>query len=141
MEQPKILLVEDTEDDAFFFKSTLADTGISCECFRVCDGREAIYFLQKHPLDHHLVFLDLNMPVLTGLDVLEWLNLQWFKIQKEIVILSSSQNSEEIASARRLGAADCLTKPVSQQQLAEKIQRWATRTLQTRKLATLQEQF
>jgi CheY-like chemotaxis protein len=97
MERPKILLVEDTEDDAFFFEYSIADTGIRCEYFRVCDGQEAISFLQKHPQDPHLVFLDMNMPGLNGLDVLRWLQQQWFKDQKEIIVLSGSQNSDDIA--------------------------------------------
>jgi CheY-like chemotaxis protein len=122
--QLKILLVEDSEDDVFFFHRSLKKTGIPCECVHVWNGGAATSYLQENQDLSHLVFLDLKIPVLTGFEVLKWIQGQSFKDRLEIIVLSGSDDPRDISSAREFGVSDYLVKPVSVQDLARKLQAW-----------------
>jgi DNA-binding response OmpR family regulator len=124
MPQPKILLVEDSEDDAFFFRRSLKKTGIPCECVHVWNGGAATSYLQENQDLSHLVFLDLKIPVLTGFEVLKWIQDQSFKDRLEIVVLSGSDDPRDISAAREFGVSDYLVKPVSVQDLTRRLQAW-----------------
>jgi CheY-like chemotaxis protein len=114
---PTVLLVEDSEDDAYFFKRTLQKSGHTCTLYRANDGAEAIQFLQStatsdsHKLPH-VIFLDLKMPVLNGFEVLDWLRQQSFAPQVRVIVLSGSEHQNDKDRAAQLGASDYLVKPV-----------------------------
>lgn len=81
--KPIVLLVEDSEDDAYFFKRTLQKSGHTCVLRRANNGAEAVGFLQTASTSGsetlpHVIFLDLKMPVLNGFEVLNWLRQQSF---------------------------------------------------------------
>ena len=107
---PIILLVEDSEDDAYFFKRTFQKTGMSCLLEHVFDGTQAIEFLQK--ASPKTVFLDLKMPLLNGFEVLDWMRKQTFPAPIQVIVLSGSEHQDDKDRAARLGAADYLVKPV-----------------------------
>src|SRR6185436_361530 len=112
-----ILLVEDSEDDAFFFRRTVEKSGISCLLEHVRDGGEAVEFLQKccnsgpHELPQ-VIFLDLKMPVLNGFDVLEWMRTQTFPTPIQVIVLSGSEHHSDKVRATELGASSYLVKPL-----------------------------
>jgi CheY-like chemotaxis protein len=116
--KPNLLLVEDSDDDAFFFRRTLQKSGSGCVCNRVTNGAEAIDFLQNASISDpqtlpKVVFLDLKMPVLNGFEVLDWLQTQTFANQIRVIVLSGSEHQSDKDRAALLGAADYLVKPVS----------------------------
>jgi len=119
-----ILLVEDSEDDAYFFRRALKKTGVPCECVHLWDGGAVANYLKNHPGQPHLLFLDLKIPVLNGFEVLNWIRDQNLNQHLEIVILSGSDDPKDISTARECGANDYLVKPVSVTELAQKIQTW-----------------
>jgi len=112
-----LLLVEDSEDDAYFFKHALEKSGATCSLHHVLDGAEAVDFLknaanggaQNLP---RMIFLDLKMPVLNGFEVLEWMRTQNFPASMQVVVLSGSEHPEDKARAAQLGVTDYLVKPV-----------------------------
>ena len=110
-------MVEDSEDDAFFFRRTLEKSGVSCPLHHVLNGAEAVEFLQdarnggKQPLPY-AIFLDLKMPVLNGFEVLEWMRTQTFPAPIHVIVLSGSEHQDDKARASELGATDYLVKPV-----------------------------
>jgi CheY-like chemotaxis protein len=115
--KPSLLLVEDSEDDAFFFERTLRKSGLTCALHRASNGAEAVDFLQNTSETDskalpHVVFLDLKMPVLNGFEVLDWLRHQTFANQMRVVVLSGSEHQNDKDRAATLGAADYLVKPV-----------------------------
>lgn len=114
---PNLLLVEDSEDDAFFFRRTLQKSGMCCSLSHVEDGAQAIDFLQKAILSGEqnlpqTVFLDLKMPVLNGFEVLEWIKRQPFRARIKVIVLSGSEHQGDRERAARLEAMDYLVKPV-----------------------------
>jgi two-component system, response regulator len=117
MVKTKLLLVEDSDDDAFFFERTLQKSELNCAVEHVFNGAEAIEYLRRAAesdpqLIPPVMFLDLKMPVLNGFEVLEWLGTQNAFKQMEVVVLSGSEHQKDRERAAELGAAVCLVKPV-----------------------------
>lgn len=114
---PLLLLVEDSDDDAFFFKRTLDKSGANCSFHHVTDGAQAVDFLQKTSRAEeqglpHVMFLDLKMPTLNGFEVLEWMKKQTFCSRIQVIVLSGSEFEGDKQRAAQLGATDYLVKPV-----------------------------
>jgi CheY-like chemotaxis protein len=113
---PLLLLVEDSEDDAFFFGRTLQKSGITCSLHHVTDGAQAIEYLRDASRDpQHFpraIFLDLKMPVVNGFEVLDWMRTQAFPAPLEVIVLSGSEHPYDKERATQLGATDYLVKPV-----------------------------
>jgi len=113
-----ILLVEDEENDVFFMQEAMKKAGVLNPIRVASDGQQAIdYFKgagkfgnrQEFPLPC-LVLLDLKLPYVMGLDVLKWIRQQP-EAPAIVVILSSSREEEDIATAYRSGANGYLVKP------------------------------
>jgi CheY-like chemotaxis protein len=113
---PVVLLVEDSEDDAFFFERAFEKSGITCSLQRAADGAEAVNFLRNGLASPEqlprVVFLDLKMPFLNGFEVLEWIATEQFPREMRVIVLSGSDHHEDRSRAAQLGAADYVVKPV-----------------------------
>jgi len=116
MQQPGILLVEDSEDDAFFFCRTFQMSGAGLFIHHVTDGSAAIKFLDQSCAAGSLpriVFLDLKMPVMNGFELLAWMRKQTYCAQIPVVVLSGSDHQNDIDRANQLGAVCYLVKPAT----------------------------
>ena len=112
-----LLLVEDSEDDAFFFGRALHKSGLAYSVHHVINGALAVEFLRGIAGPHyeglpHAIFLDLKMPVLNGFEVLDWLRSQSFPSQMRVFVLSGSEHHEDRERCLRMGATEYLVKPV-----------------------------
>jgi CheY-like chemotaxis protein len=112
-----VLLAEDSEDDAFFFRRTLQKSALSCQVHHGTNGAGVIDYLQNasasnSPSLPELIFLDLKTPLLNGFEVLEWMRTQDFPAPMQVVVLSGSERQEDKERAARLGATDFLVKPL-----------------------------
>jgi CheY-like chemotaxis protein len=122
----KILLVEDSPDDVFFFRRAMTKAGILAETHLACDGLEAINYLTDQSAASgsgrppaRVMFLDLKLPHLNGFEVLQWINEHPDRPAPPVVILSSSDEPEDRDRAAVLGASLFLTKPPAPDQLIE----------------------
>ena len=114
---PVVLLVEDSEDDAFLFARALEKSGSVCSVRHVANGMQAIQYLHAASRlgDDNLprvVFLDLKMPVMNGFEVLDWMRTQAFPPEMRVIVLSGSEHREDKDRAARMGATDYLVKPI-----------------------------
>jgi DNA-binding response OmpR family regulator len=116
-----ILLVEDSEEDAFFFKRALAKSGVSAELLLASDGKAAISLLSDSAVRSRLdtVFLDLKLPYFSGFDILNWIRSQNFDPRLCVIVLSGSDQQSDKAHAYELGADDYVVKPISPTSLRE----------------------
>ena len=126
--RPLVLLVEDSDDDAFLFSRTLRLAGFKGQVVHLSDGGVAIAYLEQvlfagAPVPD-LVFLDLKIPTFSGFEVLEWVRTQQFPRPLEIDVLSGSDDTVDRARALQLGAATYYTKPVVLPQLEARLARW-----------------
>ena len=90
----------------------------------VSDGREAIRFLQSTvgtDKETDLVLLDMRMPGMSGLDVLDWIrghpDLQYTRV----VLLTAATGSQDKVEALSAGADDYITKPYYMQELLARV--------------------
>ena len=127
--RPLVLLVEDSEDDAFFFRWTLDKCGVACDVIHAVDGAAAIDHLTASlpgggGRSPDLVFLDLKLPTFNGFEVLAWIHDQPFDPPLDVVVLSGSEHTSDIQRAHLLGATGYYVKPVSIEQLRARFQDW-----------------
>ena len=123
---PIILLVEDSEDDAYFFERALRRSGRECLLKHVSDGGGAVKLLREALSDisrmPDLIFLDLKMPVMSGFEVLEWIRRQEFPGTLPVIVLSGSDQETDRLRALELGASEFIVKPIKASGLAERLQ-------------------
>ncbi len=127
---PTILLVEDSEDDAFFFQWTLRKCTVPCKILHAIDGVAAVRILedainQGTPPD--LVFLDLKLPNMNGFEVLSWIREHGHESRLDVAVLSGSDQAADLERARSLGASRYYVKPLSVEQLQERLSGWVAR--------------
>ncbi|MDQ7825697.1 MAG: response regulator [Candidatus Eremiobacteraeota bacterium] len=115
---PVILLVEDDQNSVLLTERALRKTGLEAELVAVADGAGAVAYLEASPLPA-LMLLDINLPGMSGFEVLKWARAQ--KTFKDIpaVVLTTSHESRDIIKASDLGAISFLVKPVTTQALRE----------------------
>ena len=120
-----VLLVEDSDDDAFFFERAFFTAAVPAPLTRVENGGAAVEYLERvsrtsRDLSRtHVVFLDLKMPVLSGFDVLKWIREHGVTV--EVLVLSGSDLDTDRETALALGAAGYLVKPISAQELSRRL--------------------
>ena len=122
-----ILLVEDDENDVFFFERAAKLAGMMNPLHVAQDGRQAIDYLQgtgayadrTEFLLPGLVLLDLKLPYVMGLNVLKWIRAQPEFQTIIVIVFTASKMATDIDTAYRLGANSYLTKPVSPERLQE----------------------
>ncbi|HVK59416.1 MAG TPA: response regulator [Candidatus Kapabacteria bacterium] len=122
-----ILLAEDNEDDVFLMQRALKGASIANPLHIVEDGQQAIDYLlgrgqfadrEKHPFPA-IVFLDLKLPLKSGLEVLEWIREQPELRNLVVLILTSSSEPSDLRRAYHLGANSYLVKPPTVNQLLD----------------------
>ena len=118
IDKTPILLVEDSEDDLFFFRRLFKKAGINAPVDVATDGQQAINRLAQalegsaaeQPPVPRLVFLDLKLPLRSGFEVLQWIRAQPGLAHVVVVVLSSSAETRDVAQAFKLGAQGYLVK-------------------------------
>lgn len=111
VQAPHILLIDDDIDDQEIFTSALAFIDNAIVCNIAPNGYEGIQQLKESDTLPDLIFLDLNMPVMNGLQFLREVKATKKTKDVPIVIYSTASDSKTIEETRKLGAATFITKP------------------------------
>lgn len=120
MDRRPILLVEDNPDDQLLTRIAFQKAHLGNELVVVNDGVAALDFLwargayaQRNAADlPALVLLDLNMPKLSGFEVLERIRSHEATATLPVVVLTSSSQDEDVLRSYRNGANSYVRKPV-----------------------------
>jgi CheY-like chemotaxis protein len=115
MEPPHILLVEDNAGDTLLVQQVLASCPFAFRLHVARDGEQALAMLDDPNLKPDLVILDLNLPRITGLGVLERYHPK--DVAVVVFSVSSLQTDREFAIA--LGASDYIQKPTDLREFTE----------------------
>ena len=111
----KVLLVEDNADDERLALRSLARCGVKIEVIVARDGEaalEAIQELDQDPEVGCLVLLDLKLPRVNGLEVLQKIRARESGYYLPVVMLTSSAELEDVRASYKFGANCYLQKPV-----------------------------
>ncbi|NBC32717.1 MAG: response regulator [Alphaproteobacteria bacterium] len=124
-----ILLVEDEPAHAELIESNLRRGKLGNPIVRAGNGQEALDYLLSRGKwegiprpDSLLVLLDLNMPVIDGVQVLRTIKADPALRKIPVIVLTSTDEPREIESAYDIGCNAYVTKPVRYQAFAETIQ-------------------
>ncbi|HXW05371.1 MAG TPA: EAL domain-containing protein [Vicinamibacterales bacterium] len=103
-----LLVVDDNEVNRDILSRRLRRQGYQVET--AVDGRHALELVEAQTFA--LVLLDIEMPGLSGLEVLEILRRRWSASQLPVIIVTARQESRDVVAALNRGANDYLTKPI-----------------------------
>jgi DNA-binding response OmpR family regulator len=121
----EVLLVEDNYGDVELVQQSFAECELPVNLKVARDGQEALRVLSDPEYSPRLVILDLNLPKVPGLAVLE----RAPRRGAPFVIFSSSCNTGEIKRALQLGARECIRKPTEMtafvKAVCSMVERWA----------------
>jgi CheY-like chemotaxis protein len=114
---PSILIADDDDDDRFILQRALEKAGLPHPIRAFSDGDDLIEFLTRQSQEETrredlsaLLFLDLNMPRMTGFDVLAAMRRSGQANHLRTVVVSGSARDEDIDRAKQLGACEYLVK-------------------------------
>ncbi|QXE92981.1 response regulator [Geomonas subterranea] len=114
----KVLVVDDSALIHQMYRLVLAR--YRCEVVGANNGQEALDILARFD-DVQLVLLDINMPVMNGVQFLEKASQLGFTPRVPVVIVSTEGKEEDTIQGLKLGACGYLTKPFTPSQLHEVI--------------------
>ena len=120
MKQKKILLVEDNPDDTELAILALKSKGVVNKIDHVVDGQEALDYLfcenkysardiKEKPA---VILLDLNLPKISGLEVLKTIRADKRTRLLPVVIFTSSREEKDMVNGYNFGANSYIRKPV-----------------------------
>jgi CheY-like chemotaxis protein len=124
---PPVLYVEDEEDDVMLVRIAFKQAQIEQPLAVAADGSEGVDYVLgtgrfsdrvRHPFPC-LVLLDLNLPQLSGFEVLARIRQEPRFNDLTVIIFSSSEQQSDLARARELGANDYVVKPSRMELLAD----------------------
>lgn len=106
-----IFYTDDDAEDLEFFTEVTTALGDHLNIVTQNNGQKLLNDLKNPPPNPHILFLDLNMPGFSGLDVLQELRSSDKFKKLPIVIFSTSSDEKNIAKSLELGASFYITKP------------------------------
>jgi len=117
-----IFYADDDADDREFFQEVIADIDGGHNIFTQSSGDELLDTLHSPPPQANIVFLDLNMPIKNGYEVLKEIRMSPTAHKLPVIILSTSNDEKAIDTARQLGASLYISKPGSYSEFKKLIQ-------------------
>ena len=119
----KILVVDDEQDmQTLFqqrFRKEIKDHKV--EFAFATSGEEALTYLQQHVHEVVLILSDINMPGMSGFELLKRIKQQYQVPPPVVMMITAYGDADSYNQAMQLGANDFLTKPVDFNLLKEKL--------------------
>ena len=119
-----VFVIEDNPADIVMIWHVLAESGMKVKIHLAVDGQQALQMLTEPHFEPSLIILDLNIPKIPGLSLLE----QW-STKTPVVVFSSSTDEREQQRALALGASEFVSKSLDLEEFSESvcgmIRKWA----------------
>ena len=114
MKKMKILVVDDEKDVQILFeqrfRKEIRDNEM--EFVFAFSGEDALVYMNEHEHEAVLILSDINMPGMSGLDLLVKIKSKYIKPPPLVMMITAYGDAENFRIAKELGADDFLTKPV-----------------------------
>ena len=119
----KILVVDDEQDVQMLFEQRFRKEIRNGEmAFAFANsGEEALRYLNMHEHEAVLILSDINMPGMSGLDLLKTIKETHHEPPPVVMMITAYGDEENYRTAMKLGADDFLTKPLEFNVLKEKL--------------------
>ena len=129
MTQPvTIIMIEDDEGHARLIERNIRRSGVNNEIVPFTDGTSALKYLLgedgsglTHKGQALLVLLDLNLPDMTGIEILRRVKDNQYLKTTPVVVLTTTDDAQEIKRCYELGCNVYITKPVNYESFANAI--------------------
>lgn len=120
----EVLMVEDNEGDRRLTEEALKDSKLKIRLNMVVDGVEALSYLRREgkyasARKPDLILLDLNLPRMSGTEVLEQIKKEDQLKDIPVVIMTSSKAEKDVVESYRLHANCYIVKPIDLEQFGE----------------------
>ncbi len=116
----QIVMIEDDEGHARLIEKNVRRAGVNNEIIPFTNGTEALTYLlgrdgsgEVSAGKQLLVLLDLNLPDMTGINILERLKANHHTRRSPVIVLTTTDDAREIQRCYDLGASVYITKPVN----------------------------
>jgi CheY-like chemotaxis protein len=127
-EHVTIVMIEDDEGHARLIEKNIRRAGVRNEIVAFSDGTSALAYLfgaSGHGVEHagraFLILLDLNLPDMSGVDILKRLKASEHLRRSPVVVLTTTDDRHEIQRCYDLGCNVYITKPVDYESFAHSI--------------------
>lgn len=115
-----ILLVEDDQVDVMTVKRALQEIRVTTPVVNLENGEEALHYLRDPgKVKPCIILLDLNMPIMNGIEFLHVMKSDDLLKRTPVVVLTTSEEQQDKVSSFNLGVAGYIAKPVSYRQFVE----------------------
>ncbi len=121
MKTKSILLVEDNPDDVQLTRHALLKNNITNQLVVASDGVEALDYLRRSEDTPALILLDLKLPRMNGVEVLQAIRADARLQLLPVVMLTSSKEEQDIVRSYTKGANSYVRKPVDFEQFTEAV--------------------
>ena len=134
MKPRSIMLVEDNSDHVLLIKEALENGGIVQKTFVANNGEAALDLLIHDRQEENntascypdLILLDLNLPKISGLELLKKIKSDRQLKQIPVVVISSSWREEDVVAAYETGANSYIVKPVNFDEFTDRVKQVQT---------------
>ena len=130
MEELVILIAEDDDGHAKLIKKNIEAAGINNEMIRFKNGEDVLNFLFKRNgklkmIDdtHYVLLLDIRMPGIDGVQVLEQIKTDSHLKKLPVIMLTTTDDPREVERCHKLGCNNYVTKPLDYNQFIEVIRK------------------
>lgn len=115
-----ILLVEDDQVDTMTVKRALKEIHVTNPLIHLENGEEAVHYLRDSEREKPcIILLDLNMPIMNGIEFLQVVKHDDYLRRIPVVVLTTSEEQQDKVNSFNLGVAGYMAKPVDYRQFVE----------------------
>lgn len=124
-----ILIAEDDEGHYTLMRRNLRRSGLNNEIVRFCDGQELLDYLnqikQKEEVNTcpYLLFLDIRMPKIDGLEVLNKIKTDSYLRRIPVIVITTASDVRAIEQCHQMGCCMYLVKPVEYEKFVEMMEK------------------
>jgi CheY-like chemotaxis protein len=128
-----ILLIEDDAIEVMKFNRVLKTLGLNHKIIEANNGEEALSILKDKEIIPDVIFLDLNMPKINGIEFLQILKADDYLKYIPAIILTTSNNHKDVLECYKIGIAGYVLKPLKYDDYVERVRKmleyWSTNEL------------
>ena len=112
-----LLVVEDDLSEQKLIKMMVNKSGYSFSIKFINDGEQAVNYVNSFPNSEsefskiHLIFIDLNLPKVSGINVLKAIKGNIYLFKTPVVVLTTSDSKSDVSLAYEAGASGFVIKP------------------------------